>query len=273
MLRKDRFITTSFKSSTNSTQTPIQFVKGVGPKLGTVFKSRNIETVQDLLYFFPRTYEDRSKIYSISRLSDGLQATLSVEVQSQRQIPIQKLGRTLLEVRCTDGTGSLSLKWFHAPRGMEKKFIPGAQMVVTGKVKLYQGRPEMVHPEITWGVDLAQGQLEAQPHVGRVIPVYTEIEGVSTLVLRKVLWEAVEKFGNVLIEDLPNYLLERRGLLPLASAVHGLHFPPEGISFNLKDLGEFNTPAHHRMIYGEFFKFEYLMLRRRLQEEIGRAHV
>src|SRR4051794_6228828 len=77
MLPRDRSITTSLKSTTNSpslngSQTPIQFVKGVGPKLGSVFQSREIETVKDLLYFFPRDYEDRSKIYHVSSLVEGV---------------------------------------------------------------------------------------------------------------------------------------------------------------------------------------------------------
>src|SRR5689334_8858318 len=103
MPQKDKSITTLSKSATSSAyktgpETPIQFIKGVGPKLGAIFNSRDIETVRDLLHFFPRDYEDRSQVATIAGLTDGIKATVTVKVLSQRQIPIQKLGRSMLEV-------------------------------------------------------------------------------------------------------------------------------------------------------------------------------
>lgn len=266
MLRRDKSITTSSKSSTNS-EVPIQFVKGVGPRLGAVFNSRQIYHVRDLLYFFPRTYQDRSHFNKIAELEDGVTTTLSVTVVNSRQIPIHRLGKSILEVRCEDETGQLSLKWFHSPRGMEKRFIQGVQLMITGKIKFYMNRPEMVHPEITWGVSSETVETESHHNVGRVVPVYTELEGIPSRTLRKVLWEALQKYSSSLIEDLPSYLLERRELFPLREAVNALHFPPENEVFELSSLADFNTPAHHRLIYGEFFKFEYLMLRRKMNIE------
>jgi ATP-dependent DNA helicase RecG len=139
--------------------------------------------------------------------------------------------------------------------------------VVTGKVKLYQGRPEIIHPEITWGIsaDLSEG--EGNKDFGRIIPVYTELEGVASRTLRKVLWEALEKYGKTIQEDLPAYLLERRKLPVIADAIRAIHFPPEDSEANLSILADFGTPAHQRLIYGEFFKFEYLMLRKKLNLE------
>jgi ATP-dependent DNA helicase RecG len=277
MLQKDKFATTSSKSTTvkapQGVDTPIQFVKGVGPKLGAVFNSREIQTVRDLFYFFPRDYEDRSQVFTVSALQDGAKATLSVRVLSSRSIPMQKLGRSLFEARCSDesSTGILSLKWFYLPKGLDRKLVPGAQFVVTGKVKAYMGRMEMVHPEITWGVQLDESQAEGHSNVGRVVPVYVELEGVPSRTFRKVLWEALEKFGGLIPEDLPAYLLSRRKLPQAAEAVRSLHFPPEGAESDLQALMDFNTPAHRRLIYGEFFKFEYLMLRKKLNLEKAAA--
>ena len=262
-------------SSGDGIDTPIQFVKGVGPKLGSVFKSRGIETVKDLLFFFPRTYEDRSKLFKIEELADGSKVTVAVTVLSQRQIPIRKFGRSMLEVRCTEAHSEsgavLTLKWFHAPRGLEKRLLPGVSLLVTGKVKIFQNRPEIVHPEMTWGV--ADADISAQTgkkvgaHAGRVVPIYVEIEDVPTRTLRNVLWAAVEKFSEFISEDLPHYLLEKHNFPTASFAVRGLHFPPESDGFDLLSLAEFRTPSHQRLIYEEFFKFEYLMLRRRMQGE------
>ena len=248
--------------------TPVQFVKGVGPKLGSVFNSRDIQTVRDLLHFFPRTYEDRSKAVKIPDLAEGMSATLPVRVLSSRLIPIRKLGRSILEVRCANESGSLSLKWFYPPKGIEKRLLPGTQIGVSGKVKYYQSRPEIIHPEITWGVssELADaGEPQEHPNFGRMVPVYVEIEGVSTRTLRNVLWRALERYGDTLAEDIPSHILKRWNLPSLSLAIRNLHFPPEGEAFQLEKLTECRTPAHERLIYGEFFKFEFLILRQRLQ--------
>lgn len=266
---KAKSVTTSSRSYTSKpddpADTPIQFVKGVGPRLGVIFGSRGVSTVRDLLFFFPRAYEDRSRLLSISELADGESATVSVRVLGSRKIPT-RTGRTLLEVKCTDDSGILNLKWFHAPRGMEARFQAGTQIIVTGMVKIFMGKPEIVHPEITWGVGGAvedAGNESGLPDVGRVVPIYTEIEGVSSRVLRKILWEALQKFLPSLREDLPSSLLSRHGLPKLDQAIREIHFPPD----NAVELIEFNTPAHHRLIYEEFFKFEYLVLRQRLRME------
>ena len=253
--------------------TDVQYVKGVGPRLGAVFKSRGVATVKDLLHFFPRAYEDRSKLLCVSELKEGEKATVAVRVTGMRKIPT-RTGRSILEVRAADASGPISFKWFYAPRGMESRFQVGAQFYATGPVKLYQGRPEIVHPEITWGLSTDTGPGAsagdgAQFNVGRVVPVYTEIEGVPSRSLRKVLWEAMEKYVDSLSEDLPLGLLTTHGLPKLAPAIRSIHFPPESAQApeQLQALVDFNTPAHWRLIYEEFFKFEYLVLRQRLRTE------
>lgn len=262
MLPKATSATTSSKSPTNNpADTPIQFVKGVGPRLGALFKSRGLENVRDLLHFFPRSYEDRTRIRSVAELEEleeGEVATVSITVLSSRQIPVRRSGKNILEVRGHDSSGTLSLKWFHAPRGMEARFTPGKQILVTGTPKLYMGRPEIIHPEITW--DTAA----SVEHVGRLVPIYTELEGISSRVLRKILWEAVQKFSTTLTEDIPHSLLKHHQLPRLADAIRLIHFPENAPTQSLID---FNTPAHHRLIYEEFLKFEYLVLRQRLRME------
>ncbi len=267
-------------------QTEVQFVKGVGPRLGAIFNSRGIRTVRDLLFFFPRAYEDRSRLLKISDLKEGETATVSLMVQSSRLIPT-RTGRTFFDVRATDGVGSMNLKWFYLPRGMEKRFSIGAQFLATGAVKLYQGRPEIVHPEITWGSQAAATgaalptEGSDQAHVGRVVPVYSELEGIPSRTFRNVLWEAVEKYGRDLQEDLPTRFLGRHALPPLPQSVREIHFPPpertsgskETAAAEITALMEFATPAHSRLIYDEFLKFEFLVLKQRLQMERKHAPV
>ena len=273
MLPKDKSTTPSSKSSTASRpgglDTPVQFVKGVGPRLAAIFNNREIKTIRDLLTFFPRAYEDRTRLLAIQELTEGQKASVAVRILSSRKIPMRQSGRFFFETRCTDGTDgkdTLSLKWFHLPRGLETRLTPNVQVIVTGVVKFFMNQREIVHPEITWkpGTDVAS--------VGRIVPVYIEIEGVPTRVLRKILWEALEKYSRLLSEDLPLHYRGQHQLPLLSEAVRTIHFPPESTSSEMNihgvdQLVAFNTPAHWRLIYEEFFKFEYLVLRQRLHME------
>ncbi|MBL7714895.1 MAG: ATP-dependent DNA helicase RecG [Bdellovibrionales bacterium] len=257
--------------------TPVQFVKGVGPRLGAVLASREIRTVRELLTFFPRSYEDRSTLVTVSQLQEGVAASVALQVVSSRLIPIRKFGRTLLQVRAADSTGSIGLKWFHVPRGMESRFKVGAHFIATGTPKTFQGGFEINHPEINWGKSAdASGPAETaanSENVGRVVPVYTELEGVPTRTFRKILWEAIQKYITQVNEDLPDELLKKHGLPALGKAIRYIHFPeskdfPEtSADFSIENLIQFRTPAHSRLVYEEFFKFEYLVLRQKLKME------
>jgi ATP-dependent DNA helicase RecG len=264
MPQKAKSVTTSSKSPTKTDlgiDTPIQFVKGVGPKLGFVLASRGLATIRDLFFFFPRSYEDRSRMKKVSELQEGESATLTVKVGTVKKIPIRKFGRSMLEVRASDESGGMSLKWFHVPRGMEERFIPGIELIVHGTVKMYMNRPEIVHPEISWSAS------SSEHNVGRVIPVYVEIEGIPTRTFRKILWEALEKYSSLITEDLPERYLETHKLPKLAQAIREIHFPTTESPERIQNLIDFNTPAHWRLIYEEFLKFEYLVLRQRLRME------
>ncbi|MEK6580569.1 MAG: ATP-dependent DNA helicase RecG, partial [Bdellovibrionota bacterium] len=202
----------------------------------------------------------------VVNLREGEKATVSLRVIDLKRIPIRKLGRSILEVRCTDDSGLLSLKWFHVPKGMDARFKPGTQFVATGSVKVYLGKKEIIHPEISWGVTSSSDIEAGHPHVGRVIPIYTEIEGIPTRFLRKILWEAIEKFGAGLTEDIPSRFLAAHQLPTLAHSIREIHFPT-GNGEDIQKLLEFATAYHHRLIYEEFFKFEYLILKQRLKME------
>jgi ATP-dependent DNA helicase RecG len=280
-------------SEARGVDTDVQWVKGVGPRLASVFRSRGIATVRDLLTFFPRAYEDRTRLRTVTEAPADAPVSLALTISGSRKIPMRSRGTSMLEVRCTDSDGKpVFLKYFRAPKGIESRFQPGARVVATGKIKLYQGRPEIVHPELNWSPQ-APGALPQKTltpsapqtpgpiepplpdaHVGRVVPIYTEIEGVPTRMLRKILWEALEKYGSQLTEDVPPEILSRHGLPRASEAVRAIHFPeagPEAAQETIQALLDFRTPAHARLIYEEFFKFEYLVLRNKLRREKEQA--
>lgn len=222
------------------------------------------------MFFFPRSYEDRTKVLKVSELREGIKATVAVRVVSSRKIPLRNYGRSMFEVRCQDESGTLSLKWFNLPRGMDQKFLAGVQILVTGTPKAFRGSVEIVHPEISWGKSAdVTSDVNDPLNVGRVVPVYTEIEGLPSRMLRKILWEALEKYSSTLSEDLPRRYCERHQLPRITDAVRTIHFPKSTDDNDqaIQALVNFDTPSHWRLIYEEFFKFEFLVLRQRLQME------
>jgi ATP-dependent DNA helicase RecG len=247
-------VTPSFNS--NPLDTPVQFIKGVGPKLATVFKSRDIETLKDLLYFFPRKYEDRSQLSLIKDLTEGGTSSLKLTARQHGFRPLGGRFSKLFEVKAQDKDGQwISLKWFRVFKGFEKKFEPGTEFIATGTLKFFGSGREMVHPEIQFDV-------EDDLHVGRIIPIYTEIDGIPTKTLRKILDTALQLGKNHLREELPRTALLKHNLPSLPIAIQQAHFPDTN-----------HQPSIDRLIYEEFYKFEFHVLSQRmnLQREAGHA--
>ena len=107
----------------------IQFVKGVGPKLALVLQKRGIETTEDLIRFFPRTYEDRSSFSLVKNIQAGEKASLELEILGTRRIRLRNRRNSILEVRAKDNEGTpIRLKWFRAFQGLEKQFPVGKKI-------------------------------------------------------------------------------------------------------------------------------------------------
>jgi len=243
-------------------ETPVQYLKGVGPKLAAIFKARDIETVRDLLYFFPRKYEDRSQMALLKTLQEGATASVELTVHQSFMRPLRGKFSRLFEVKAFDSEKQwISLKWFRVFKGFDKKFEPGTKFIATGTVKLFGSLREMVHPEV-------QFDLEDDLHTGRIVPMYTEIEGIPSKTLRKILDTALTQAVSHLKEELPAHLLQKHRFPRLPIAIQEVHFPSANASQDASvSFVNFQSPAHQRLIYEEFFKFEYHILTQRLRHE------
>lgn len=220
----------------------IRVVKGVGPHLAQLLSKKGISTLEDALYFLPRAYEDRRRITPIRDLADGVYATVCAKVVTARAMGHGK--RMRFEATVGDETGCLRLNWFHAYPSLKNDFAEGETFVLYGMVKLFQGRPEMPHPEY----EKVKGDVPAKTFsFGRVVPVYSETEGLHQKVLRKVVGEALRQSLPLLEEPLPRALRERLGLWDLKQSFIGLHFPQ-----TIPEEGEL-LPASRRVIFEEFF--------------------
>ncbi len=235
---------------------PLTSLKGVGPRLAAKFASRGIETIADLLFFFPKSYEDRRSFRPIGALKVGERATVQAEVILSG--PVQFRRRRVYEVVVSDGTGMLSAKWFHFREpDLRRSFPPGRKVIFSGEIRTFSGRKEMIHPEVEFpeatDVDL---------HVRRLVPIYPQIEGVSAKVVRRIVKEAVEKYAPLIQNFIPLPIRRRRRLLSLSSAIAGLHFPRE--EDDLESLNAGRSPYHRALAFDEFFFLELgLALRKR----------
>ncbi|MGE5188716.1 MAG: ATP-dependent DNA helicase RecG [Gemmatimonadota bacterium] len=234
----------------------IQFVKGVGPKLAEKLAARGIRTPRDALFFFPKGYEDRRRIVPIGSLRPGTTVPVKGQVAGTSGGG-RGFGRArVFEVVISDGTGRLSAKWFHHHPSLRDRFKVGETVLLCGTVRVYQFHPEMHHPEI-----LGSGEERDPIHMGRIVPVYPEIEGVPPRVLRRIQHEVVHRFAAAEREFFPGWMLDAAGVPPIQDSLATLHFPPPGA--DAETLLSFSSPPQQRLIFGELFYIQWTMARRR----------
>jgi len=239
------------KESLQILQTPVQYLKGVGPYVASLLDKLGIKTLEDLLYHLPERYLDRQKIGKISALQPGPQQVVEAELAAFGEVPLGRSRRKIFEAVFSDGTGLLHAKWFnYYSKSMAKQFKIGKRAVLCGDVEFYRNEKQMIHPELEW-----QGEEEKSEGIAHqaVVPVYPLTEGLSQKTLRKIVAAALEKASGHLLETLPAFLLNRLGLPSYEEALKALHFPPEG---DVRRFNEKSSPAHQRIIFDEFFFLE-----------------
>ena len=231
--------------------TDIQFVKGVGPKLGDLFRRKGILRVQDLIEFFPRTYEDRRAVRHIQSLVPDQLVSIKARVLKVRSMFLGKSKRKMYEVVIGDSTGRISCKFFRVPyRGYFERFEPNQEVRVIGKVLFYRSTKEFHHPDI-------HPINEAEEIDNDLIPIYTELEGLSSARIARLIQTII---GQPIPETLPAWVREQYGLMGLGEALREIHDPPieQGDQYL-----QFKAPAQHRIIFDEFFLIElHLALKR-----------
>ncbi|MBL8242361.1 MAG: ATP-dependent DNA helicase RecG [Bryobacterales bacterium] len=234
--------------------TPLVYVKGVGPYRAEMLEAKGLVTVNDLLHYPPFRYEDRSNLKPIDRLAPGEMATVIVEVRGVR---MPKLGRKnvgMFEATFGDsGRNTLVGKWFHGAY-LANVLTEGMRLSIYGKVEFdpYKGDLFMMHPEFeTLAADDEDG--DASLHTGRVVPIY-EAAGKVTPKMMRVLTRRVLDTVAPLEEFLPAAFRAQLKLMDRWAAVQAIHFPAEDADLRL--LNSFRSPAHLRMILEEFFWLE-----------------
>ncbi|MGQ9575677.1 MAG: ATP-dependent DNA helicase RecG [Thermoguttaceae bacterium] len=197
--------------------TPVQFLKGVGPRRAELLGRLGLYYAKDLLFFFPRDYEDLTDRRRIADLEPGkLQSVLGTieDVELRQTGP----GRCVLGVLLRDSSGYLRGVWFNQPY-LRDRFEPGQRVMFSGKPKMEGLVWEMIHPRV---VHLAE---QEQEPAAAILPVYPLTEGLQQWELRRIVREVLEDCVGVLEEAFPAGFLEGHGLWPLRRALPEIHFP------------------------------------------------
>lgn len=226
---------------------PVQYLKGVGPKRARTMQNINIYTVGDLLYHFPREYQDRTNIIPAQSLKHGQVATVLGRVLYAREItPRQRL--TIVKLALDDGHGVFFAVWFNQ-KYIIKQYPPGTMLLVTGKVdKSYRGETQIQVIDCE-----AAGDPDQALHGGRIVPIYPLTEGISQKYIRSIMQNALKEAAS-LQEFIPEKILAKYRLPKLADAVQGMHYP--------KCKDDIHQ-AKRRFIFEELFLLQLAMAKRR----------
>ena len=210
-------------------------IRGVGENQVKNLAKLDIFTIRDLLYHFPRRYDDYSKLKTINQLRVGEEATIVASVNNIVRIPTRK-GRTLIEAVVSDATGSMRLLWFNQEWHM-RSLRQDMMISISGRIDMYLGRPVIWHPEYE---PIDQQQL----NTNRIVPVYPLTAKVTQKWLRRTIFSTLKYWIPRISETLTDQIQQRARVVGLQLALNQVHFPDD-----MQAL----TAAQRRLAFDELF--------------------
>ncbi|MCK4738732.1 MAG: ATP-dependent DNA helicase RecG [Deltaproteobacteria bacterium] len=241
-------------------QTPLQFVKGIGPKLGEKFQKKGLDTALDFLYFLPLRYEDRSKVKMIKELEDGERAMVVGEVIVSGVVQYGR--RRVFEVSITDGKSLMKLKWFNFRMQYMGRYKPGARVLCFGLLKSFGGSKEIIHPDVEFLADDEEATDNAYP--SGIVPVYSQVSNLHQKTIRKLATRILFEFAPFIVGALPREVRWRLGLLEFSEAFKEVHAPSFFIDPATSEASPSMTLARKTLIIDELFTLEVGLLLKRL---------
>ncbi|HEX9708117.1 MAG TPA: ATP-dependent DNA helicase RecG [Steroidobacteraceae bacterium] len=238
---------------------PVTGLKGVGPALAKRLGKLGIETVADLLFWLPTRYEDRTRLVPIGSLRPGARAAVEGVIELAEVV---FRGRRSLLVRLSDGTGFLTLRFFHFSGAQQQQLVRGARLRCFGEVRRGKHGPEIVHPEYK-NADAPDTQAVQDV----LTPIYPATEGIQQGRLRNLTAQALAAVSD---GELPDWLpaeIQRELKLPgLRDALQYVHRPPPDAK--LGELEEGRHPAQRRLAFEELLAHQLSL--RQLRNEVRR---
>lgn len=228
---------------------PVDTIRGIGPKQSELLGKLGIHTIEDLLFFLPRRYDDYTRLLPISRLQPRTTSTVIATVQ-RADVRVMKGARKDLVVEFSDGSGTLSITFF-GQHYLTRTFQPNTQFVLHGYIGAYQGRIQMSNVE--WE------QIDPENlRTPGIVPVYRLTEGMSGRIMRRIMREAISYWADRSLDYVPPSVLDRTELADLGWALKHLHFP------------EGHDHLHHaqqRRAFDQLLLLQLAILRRRREAQ------
>ncbi|MFC1594311.1 hypothetical protein ACFL38_03185 [Candidatus Omnitrophota bacterium] len=223
----------------------IRYLKGVGPKKAQVFQRLGIDTIGDLLYYFPYRYEDRRQLKAISDAQPGQLLTVKAKVLYKNlRKSFRRRGFSVFEVLVTNDTGKISAVWFNQPY-LDSYFHLGQEVILFGKVEQYGDRLQISSPEFEIIGD--EESDDDNLSVGRIVPMYSLTQGVTQRYLRWLVKFCLDEYIPKVIDPLPYDIRKRRELLNLAQSLRNIHFPENETT---------QQEAYKRLSFDDFFLYQ-----------------
>jgi ATP-dependent DNA helicase RecG len=233
---------------------PVTALKGVGAALAEKLAKVGLENLQDVLFHLPLRYQDRTRIVPIGELRPGQDAVVEGIVAGADVVMGRR--RSLL-VRLQDGSGTLSLRFYHFSQAQKEGLKRGTQIRCYGEVRPGSSGLEIYHPEYR----ALSGQ-DASPVEQTLTPIYPSTEGLTQQRLRQLSEQALARLGPHSLPDwLPRELAEEYQLSPLDQAIRYLHRPPPDA--DIEELAEGRHWAQHRLAFEELLTHQLSMQRLR----------
>src|SRR5436309_3885956 len=237
--------------------TPLQYLKGVGPRRAADLERAGLATVEDLLYRFPLRYEDRSRLQTIASLAPGHAASITGRILACGLRSTRRPGFKIFEAAIDDGSGSLRAVWLNQPY-LRDIFVRGQHVVLYGAVEMRGSASlQITNPQY----EILDDEEGETIHTGRIVPVYEKTGSVTAKIQRRLVFDIVQRLPDDVPDHLPEELRLRLHLPARRAALLAAHFPPADA--RLDELNSFATPAQRRLIFEEAFLFQLGVLARR----------
>lgn len=219
-------------------KTDIKNLKGVGQKSADCLNKLGVSTIGDLIYLFPRTYEDWTHTVKLNEALEKKEQCLRLKIISPCRTSYSKSGKVIYRILASDGINNVNIIFFNN-KFLAKSLNQGCEYLFRGNVGLNFGAYELVSPKVK-NIDDA----------GAIYPVYPQTKGITSAKISKFVSTALEMLPCDIAETLPEYILKEQNLASLNFALRSIHFPQNNYELDL---------AHNRLVFEEFFIYRLSM--------------
>ncbi|MGQ9584642.1 MAG: ATP-dependent DNA helicase RecG [Anaerolineae bacterium] len=242
------------RRSQSGLEAPVTRLPGISVGYARRLTKLGVQTIRDLLFLFPRRYEDYTALRTISELQYGQEVTIIGNVWDVKSHQ-SRSGMPIITCVVADATGTIEAVWFNQPY-LTKTLRPGRQIVLSGKVDQFLGRLRLISP--------AWEPLDKELiHTARLVPVYPLTKGISAKWLRRLIKTAIDYWAERIGDPLPANVRQRLGLMDMEQALRQIHFP---------DNWDILEKARKRLVFDEFLimQLRLLLMKRTWQDRPGR---